>query len=58
MATSSEGHGYNHEIASYLPRDQEIEVMKKTIAMIEKRTGPPPIRLALVHAEHQHASSF
>ena len=34
-----EGHGYNHEIARYLPRDQESEVMKKAIAMIEKRTG-------------------
>src|SRR5260370_20139523 len=37
-----EGHGYNHEIARYLPRDQEAEVMKKTIAMIEKRTGRRP----------------
>ena len=34
-----EGHGYNHEIARYLPRDQEDQVMKKTIAMIQKRTG-------------------
>jgi peptidoglycan-N-acetylglucosamine deacetylase len=34
-----EGHGYNHEIARYLPRDEEDNVMKKTIAMIEKRTG-------------------
>jgi peptidoglycan/xylan/chitin deacetylase (PgdA/CDA1 family) len=34
-----EGHGYNHEIARYLPRDEEDKVMKKTIAMIEKRTG-------------------
>jgi peptidoglycan/xylan/chitin deacetylase (PgdA/CDA1 family) len=34
-----EGHGYNHEIARYLPRDQEDAIMKKTIAMIEKRTG-------------------
>ena len=34
-----EGHGYNHEIARYLPRDQEDAMMKKTIAMIEKRTG-------------------
>ena len=34
-----EGHGYNHEIARYLPRDQEDQVMKRTIAMIQKRTG-------------------
>ena len=34
-----EGHGYNHEIARYLPRDEEDQVMKKTIAMIQKRTG-------------------
>ena len=25
-----EGHGYNHEIARYLPRDEEDQVMKKT----------------------------
>ena len=31
-----EGHGYNHEIARYLPRDQEDQVMKKAIAMIQK----------------------
>jgi len=37
-----EGHGYNHEIARYLPRDQESEVMSKAIAMIEKRTGRRP----------------
>src|SRR6202023_1575552 len=34
-----EGHGYNHEIARYLPRDQEDQVMKKAISMIQKRTG-------------------
>ena len=37
-----EGHGYNHEIARYLPRDEEDKVMKKTIAMIQKRTGRRP----------------
>jgi hypothetical protein len=37
-----EGHGYNHEIARYLPREQEYEVMKKTIAMIQSRTGRRP----------------
>ena len=49
-----EGHGYNHEIARYLPRDEEDVVMKKTIAMIQKRTGRRPHGLALLHAEHQH----
>src|SRR3979490_1768816 len=34
-----EGHGYNHEIARYLPRDQEDQVMKNAISMIQKRTG-------------------
>jgi peptidoglycan/xylan/chitin deacetylase (PgdA/CDA1 family) len=34
-----EGHGYNHEIARYLSRDEEDQVMKKAIAMIQKRTG-------------------
>ncbi len=37
-----EGHGYNHEIARYLPIDQETEVMKKAIAMIESRAGRRP----------------
>ena len=37
-----EGHGYNHEIARYLQRDEEFEVMNKAIAMIEKRTGRRP----------------
>ncbi len=49
-----EGHGYNHEIARYLPRDEEDKVMKKAIAMIQQRTGRRPLWLALVHAEHQH----
>jgi hypothetical protein len=34
-----EGHGYNHEIARYLPRAEEDQVMKKAITMIQKRTG-------------------
>jgi peptidoglycan/xylan/chitin deacetylase (PgdA/CDA1 family) len=38
-----EGHGYNHEIARYLPRDQEDAVMKKAIAMIQQRTGRRPL---------------
>ena len=37
-----EGHGYHHEIARYLQRDEESEVMKKAIAKIEKRTGRRP----------------
>ena len=31
----------NHEIARYLPRDQEHGVMRKAIAMIQQRTGVP-----------------
>ena len=38
-----EGHGYNHEIARYLPRDQEDTVMKRAIAMIQQRTGRRPL---------------
>ena len=38
-----EGHGYNHEIARYLPRDEEDQVMKKAIAMIKQRTGRRPM---------------
>jgi hypothetical protein len=38
-----EGHGYNHEIARYLPRDEEDKVMKKAIAMIKDRTGRRPM---------------
>ena len=49
-----EGHGYNHEIARYLPRDEEDKVMKKAIAMIQQRTGRRPHGLAFLHAEHQH----
>ncbi len=38
-----EGHGYNHEIARYLPRNEEHEVMRKAVAMIEKRAGTRPV---------------
>ena len=38
-----EGHGYNHEIARYLPRDQEDAIMKKTIAMHKQRAGRRPL---------------
>jgi peptidoglycan-N-acetylglucosamine deacetylase len=37
-----EGHGYHHEIARYLKREEETEVMRKTIAMIQSRTGRRP----------------
>ena len=38
-----EGHGYNHEIARYLPRPEEDTVMKKAVAMIKDRTGRRPL---------------
>lgn len=38
-----EGHGYNHEIARYLPREQEDDIMKRAIAMIKSRTGRRPM---------------
>ncbi len=37
------GHGYHHEVARKLTRDQESEVMNKTIEMIRSRTGQRPI---------------
>ncbi len=37
-----EGHGYNHEIARYLPRNEETEIMRKAVAMIEQRAGSRP----------------
>jgi peptidoglycan/xylan/chitin deacetylase (PgdA/CDA1 family) len=37
------GHGYHHEVARDLTRDQEHEVMRKTTAMIQQRTGNTPI---------------
>jgi peptidoglycan/xylan/chitin deacetylase (PgdA/CDA1 family) len=36
------GHGYHHEVARDLTRDQENEVMKKTIAMLRQRSGDRP----------------
>jgi peptidoglycan/xylan/chitin deacetylase (PgdA/CDA1 family) len=33
------GHGYHHEVARNLNREQEREVMKKTVDMIRGRTG-------------------
>ena len=36
------GHGYHHETARDLTHDQEDEVMKKTLAMIQKRAGQRP----------------
>lgn len=37
------GHGYHHEVARDLTIDQERDVMNKTTAMIEKRTGKRPV---------------
>ena len=37
------GHGYHHEVARDLTLEQEREVIKKTTAMIEKRTAKRPV---------------
>ena len=37
------GHGYHHEVARDLTLDEEREVMRKTIEMIEKRAGKRPV---------------
>ncbi|HJX08920.1 MAG TPA: polysaccharide deacetylase family protein [Candidatus Binatia bacterium] len=37
------GHGYHHEVARDLTKDQEREVIEKTTAMIEKRAGKRPV---------------
>ena len=37
------GHGYHHETARDLTREQEWEVMKRTTEMIRNRTGHTPI---------------
>jgi len=37
------GHGYHHEVARDLTREQEKEVIRKTTEMIEKRTGKRPV---------------
>lgn len=36
------GHGYHHEVARNLTREQEYEVMRRTIDMIRSRTGQRP----------------
>jgi peptidoglycan-N-acetylglucosamine deacetylase len=36
------GHGYHHEVARKLTREQEHEVMRKTVDMIRGRTGQRP----------------
>jgi peptidoglycan/xylan/chitin deacetylase (PgdA/CDA1 family) len=36
------GHGYHHETARELTRDQEMEVMRKTVAMLQNRAGKRP----------------
>jgi len=37
------GHGYHHEVARKLTREQEREVMRKTVDMIRGRTGQRPM---------------
>src|SRR5207342_3334167 len=37
------GHGYHHEVARDLTREQEDDVMRRTVAMIKQRTGHQPI---------------
>ena len=37
------GHGYHHEVARDLTKEQEREVIEKTTAMIEKRAGKRPV---------------
>jgi peptidoglycan/xylan/chitin deacetylase (PgdA/CDA1 family) len=37
------GHGYHHEVARDLTRDQERDVIQRTTAMIEKRAGMRPM---------------
>jgi len=37
------GHGYHHEVARDLTREQEDDVMRRTGAMIKQRTGHQPI---------------
>ena len=36
------GHGYHHEVARDLTREQEKEIIEKTTKMIEKRMGKRP----------------
>ncbi|MDP6558701.1 MAG: polysaccharide deacetylase family protein [Candidatus Binatia bacterium] len=36
------GHGYHHEVARDLPKDEEREVIRKTGEMIQKTIGKPP----------------
>jgi peptidoglycan/xylan/chitin deacetylase (PgdA/CDA1 family) len=37
------GHGYHHEVARDLTREEEREVIRRTTQMIEKRTGKRPV---------------
>jgi peptidoglycan/xylan/chitin deacetylase (PgdA/CDA1 family) len=37
------GHGYHHEVARNLTREQETEVMRKTVDMIRGRTAHRPV---------------
>ena len=49
------GHGYHHECARELTREQEWDVMKRTGDMIQQPHRPSAARLALLHPEpEQH----
>lgn len=37
------GHGYHHEVARDLPREEEREIIRRTAAMIEERCGQRPV---------------
>ena len=64
------GHGYHHEVARDLTREQETEVMKKTTAMILNRAGSRPygwrsctqspnsIELLMAHGYLWNSNSF
>ncbi len=64
------GHGYHHEVARDLTRDQENDVMRRTRAMIKERTGrdikgwrsctqsPNSIELLMSHGILWNSNSF
>jgi peptidoglycan/xylan/chitin deacetylase (PgdA/CDA1 family) len=37
------GHGYHHEVARDLTREEERDVIRRATAMIESRSGTPPV---------------
>ena len=48
------GHGYHHEIARDLTRQEEKDCIRRTTDMLMKRTGKASDRLAHVHAKRRH----